>query len=213
MLALKQFSSVLFLYCLSLPAHAGLIVDQNQDQIGGRLATFSSAGLAQSFRQGSDNIAGAGLFLTAAPGFSDTVTLSLWDALPTQTGATRLASASGLAQHDAWLDVFWSPVNLITGHTYFLVFTSANNVFSLAGNRSNPYSDGEAWLAGFNRLPEGDFTFRTYAQVSPVPEPQTLVLFGAGLVAVAGLRRRKSPTDDRAAGTTSERDSDQAVFE
>lgn len=194
--AFKRYSPILFLYGFSLPAHAGLIVDQNQDQVGGRLATFSSASLAQSFRQDSDNIAGAGLFLTAAPGFTDTVTLSLWDALPTQTGATRLASASGLAQHDAWLDVFWSPVNLITGHTYFLVFTSANNVFSLAGNRSNPYSDGEAWLAGFNPLIQGDFTFRTYAQISPVPEPQTLALFSAGLAAVTWRRRRASSTND-----------------
>jgi hypothetical protein len=67
MQTLGRISFALLLSSLSQLSHAGPIVDQNQDRIGGRLATFSATGLAQSFHQTNDNIAGAGLFLTAVP--------------------------------------------------------------------------------------------------------------------------------------------------
>lgn len=82
----------------ALPAGAAVVIDQNQplyDLISGTelllpMARFDQDTLAQSFQQAGSNVAGAGIFLANEGGpFSQTVTVSLWDALPNQAGATH----------------------------------------------------------------------------------------------------------------------------
>ena len=62
---------------LSSIAQATLIVDQNQPSATEYMASFNQQDLAQSFRQTQGNIAGAGMFMQAGQGVSDTVTIAL----------------------------------------------------------------------------------------------------------------------------------------
>jgi hypothetical protein len=187
------FSGILLSFCLLGNANAA-IIDQEQANTPVFMAAFSQSDLAQSFQQSSSMIAGAGIFLQAGQGTTDTVTISLWDALPNNAGS-MLASASGLGTEGTWFDVFWNPLAVTPNTSLFLVFTSANDTLGIAGDTSNPYALGQTFAnAGFGPFPSFDYAFRTYSSddnAAPVSGPGTFVLFAFGVIALAIRKMKK----------------------
>jgi len=136
-------------------------IDQDQPSGPIYMAAFSQTDLAQSFKQTNDNISGAGILLQAAIGTTDNVTIQVWDALP-NAGGTMLAEASTTGTAGNWVDVFWTPVSITPGSTYYLVF-SGNTTLGIAGDTANPYPDGWVFAnPGFTPFTGYDYAFRTY---------------------------------------------------
>ncbi len=188
---LKTILSVVFLNAAALVASP--IIDQNQAVNDTYMAGFGQSDLAQSFKQTNGNITGAGIFLQDGIGSSDTVTISLWDALPNNSG-TMLATGSVFGTAGTWADVSWASVVLNTSSTYFLVF-SGNTSLGIAGSTSNPYADGMVFAnSGFGAFSGYDYTFRTYAEgASSVPDSTAtlpvVMMALMGLLVVKNRRR------------------------
>jgi len=157
-----RFFLVLALALCSIgpPAHADAI-DQNQPSGPTFMASFSQSDLAQSFQQSHGDISGAGILLQAGHGTSGTVTISLWDGLPSEAG-TMLTSGSATGTQGQWLDIFWNYVDLTPGNTYYLVF-EGDPAMGIAGDTSDPYPHGHTFAnAGYGSFPDFDYAFRTY---------------------------------------------------
>jgi hypothetical protein len=167
-------------------ATAGPVLDQNQPDTNTYMAGFNQTDLAQSFMTDAGSIAGAGIFLEGGVGNTDTVRISLYDALPDE-GGSLLAQASTQGTQGQWVDVFWNEVIIAADTTYFLVF-DGNTTLGIAGDTNNPYADGMTFAnAGFNSFSNFDYTFRTWSSSIPTPG-------AAAALAVAGLgiaRRRR----------------------
>lgn len=145
---------------LSVPALADTI-DQNQPSGPVYMAAFAQTDLAQSFQQTNGNCSGAGILLQAGVGTTDNVEIQLWTNLP-NAGGTMLATASAQGTQGQWVDVFWSPVTVTPGTTYFLVFTG-NTTLGIAGDTNNPYPNGCVYAnPGYQIFPSFDYAFRTY---------------------------------------------------
>jgi hypothetical protein len=178
-------------------ANAAQILDQNQAASNTNMAGFNQGDLAQSFQQTANNISGAGVTLYNFTGQSDQITISLWDALPNQSGAVQLATATAVATSSLF-DVYWStPVATTLGNTYFLEFSSGSSSLSISGDTGNPYSFGQVYAnSGFESFSSFDYTFRTFSDdtfgVSAVPEPAewALLLAGLGVVNLVAKRRK-----------------------
>ncbi|GEM_PF-755796 len=137
-------------------------IDQNQPSATSFMAGFDQIDLAQSFQQTHTNISGAGINLYVYLGSTDTVTIQLWEnGLPNASG-TMLTEASAIGTAGQWVDVFWTPVPVVPGTTYYLVFTG-NTTLGINGDSNNPYPYGCVYAnPGYNQFANYDYTFRTY---------------------------------------------------
>jgi hypothetical protein len=138
-------------------------VDQSQLVNNTCMATFSQTGLAQSFVPSVSSMCGAGVFLVSNAAGNGTVTIELYTNLPNAAGVL-LATGSAVATDGTWADVFWPPVPVTIGTTYYLVLTSTNGSQCVAGDISGGYANGQLYAnAGYNPFPNFDYTFRTYS--------------------------------------------------
>jgi len=137
-------------------------IDQNQPSATTYMAAFAQTDLAQSFQQTNTNISGAGIALHPGVGSSDNVTIQLWaDGLPNASG-TMLTEASATGTAGQWVDVYWTPVAVVPGTTYYLVFTG-NSTLGIDGDLNNPYPYGCVYAnPGFSQFASYDYAFRTY---------------------------------------------------
>jgi len=175
-------------------ANATPVIDQDQSLDTNPMAAIYQTDLAQSFQQAGDNVAGAGIFLSAWSTSGSTATISLWDNLP-NAGGTQLASGSAVGTAGNWVDVFWDPVAVVPDTTLYLVFTSADEYIVLGGDTSNPYSRGMVFAGdGYQAYPTFDYTFRTYRDdgLAAVPAPGALLLASLGAGLVGYIRKRRT---------------------
>ena len=137
------------------------LIDQNQPSATTYMAGFTQGGLAQSFQQTNSNVSGAGIFLQENIGSTDNVTIQLWSDVPDTSAAVMLAEASATGTAGQWVDVFWTPVAVVPGTTYFLAFTG-NTSLGISGDTGNPYAFGCVYANNFTPFANYDYTFRTY---------------------------------------------------
>ncbi len=182
---MKMLSTAIVLAGAVVAPAMGGVIDQNQDDNSAYMAAFDQGDLAQSFQQSANSISGAGIFLQDGIGTSDTVTITLYDALP-NAGGLALAMGSAVGNAGSWVDVSWNSVSIDADTEYFLVFTSATDTLGIAGSLDNPYDRGQVYAnTGYQGFETFDYAFRTYA----VPAPGALAVLGAGGL-LAGRRRR-----------------------
>lgn len=184
------------------PAMATVVVDQSQLSDAYPMSTFSydpAYYLAQSFEPSADNITGAAVLTVSIPesgyyGSAD-VTISLFDALPDASGNLLASGIVGVQAGD-WATVTWPQVAITPNATYYLVFTDANETgssFGLAGDIGNPYLRGQVCIGETDNSDwsDYDYTFKTFAETSPVPEPSSILLLGIGAVSMMVYAWRK----------------------
>ena len=181
------------------------VIDQQQlaQQYG---FPFFDKWIGQSFQTNANNVSGAGFLLRNIAGNpslaseSSNITVHLWTLLPTQAGATLLASGSAIATgtyygSDVWVDAFWSPATVAPATTYWLTVGSDNPIFQ-ANMRGDDYyppgfavlSDGTSETSAYELVDSQDLVFRTY---TTVPEPSTIAVMAAGLAGLGVVARRR----------------------
>ena len=190
--AIVVVATVAVLFAAS--AGAQHVLDQNQPSGSSDIANFSQPDLAQSFQPGKLPSSGARILLVAGQGSTDTVTIQLWTALPNVGGATMLAQGSAQGTPGQWVDVYWTPVSVTVGQTYYLVFTSSDSSLLIGGDLSNPYPNGNVYAnAGYVSWPTYDYAFRTWTRGSAIPVlgRSGLIILGVLMLAagVVALRR------------------------
>lgn len=195
---------------VSSAAQAAVVIDQNQP-----LSTHPLAGVTatshpvQSFQTSAGNIAGGGFYLYSIGG-PDPVTfeIGVWTLLPNAPGTIQLASNSttltDLEEGDGsvnarWVDVFWSPVNLLADTTYYLSIDVTQGGGGGVGGvfRGDPYPQGEEFLRdgglSIYQTYASDLAFRTYAfaedPTGAIPEPTTWALLILGLGGAGAMLR------------------------
>ncbi|MDY0055150.1 MAG: PEP-CTERM sorting domain-containing protein [Methyloversatilis sp.] len=184
-------TAILFATALPALAVSANITDQESSDSNTRMATFGQSDLAQSFKQFADNVSGAGIYLLADPEESANVTIELWSKLPNQ-GGSLMAGGSALGVGQGWVDVFWAPVTVTPGITYFLVFSGPPAV-ALAGSTLNPYPDGQTFAnSGFGSFPNFDYTFRTFTAAVPEPATWASMMGGLAVLGLLAARRRRA---------------------
>lgn len=184
-----KLAAALVAATLSVSAQAALVIDQNQPTLNGILNL--SAIPVQSFTPSGNNVAGIGIVSATGATAGIQATISLWDALPGNQGATQLASGTlTFAGPSQWYDVFWAPVAVTPNATYYFRVNAQPEVF-IGASFLNSYTTGS--VANFPGLPDLDLTFRTYSEgsVAAIPEPAGWAMLIAGFGLIGAVARRK----------------------
>lgn len=220
----QRATTVAFLVgvCLAAPAsrlNGQQSIDQSQYLTQYTFGNLAYSWNAQTFIPGGTNISGGGFIVYNYSGdmSSTPVTINLWDGNPGLEGSTRLAGGTTIVdaptyQWSGWADIFWAPVPVVPGQSYWLTIGDAAppawpqnwSIFWFTGDAYFP--NGQSYLLGniwdscdgvevgpWVARDYGDAAFRTYTEVTP--EPATMLVFATGLVGVAGInvRRKRGP--------------------
>jgi hypothetical protein len=175
---------------------------------------YTSFWTGQTFRPTATTAAGAGVWIENWDGSASTsgsLAMELWNFSPDLAGSAMLASGTSTymtpdgARAGTWVDVFWNNVIVIPGNQYFLGFqTDAGDFRGLVSTVTHPstYPDGEAHFNGsvdrtdpWDNFDASDYdvNFREYSSaVVAVPEPASFLLIATGLIALLGVRSRKT---------------------
>lgn len=170
-----------------MSAFATPTVDQeNPGRVSGFCFLNDSFNCGQSFQQDHGNISGAGFYVDPSygDGSSGTVTLSIFSSYNsgTPTGLIASGTAANINPNSGWVDVFFTPSALTADTTYYLIIQSTNSIVASYGFPG--YADGNALYFGSETAYASyDLAFRTYYEtnVTDVPEPGSLALFGLGI--------------------------------
>jgi hypothetical protein len=165
------------------------LVDQDspsQNQNNAFAYLFPGNGHYQTFKQTNNNISGATIYTSF--GQQDTVKLSIWDGAPDGGGVpVSGANGSAVAQPFSQVDIFWSPVSINPGQTYYLLIESAGNQLITDQYNFDNYANGDVYYYGTNYSQFGyNLAFKTWYDV---PAPGSAALLGLGGLFAARRRR------------------------
>jgi hypothetical protein len=147
--------------CAPLSAQS---IDVAQHNGSEQIAGMWQDDLAQSFIPTTSNCAGVGFLTWPGVGGLDDIEVKLYDKLPNR-GGVILAKGNALGNAGVWVDVFWTPVPVTPGVTYYIVVAANNGSMILAGSINNPYADGMAFAnSPYQAWPQFDYAFHTWTQ-------------------------------------------------
>ena len=134
--------------------HAQIVDQSNYANQG--VFWYASSWAGQTFTPSAGTSAGAGFNLKASANpVSGLATVELWSDIPSNTGATLLASGSAAYSlgpyQQSMVDVFWSAVTVTPGAQYFIAVNAPGSQYDLYTTWSTPstYGGGGVWYQNY----------------------------------------------------------------
>jgi hypothetical protein len=209
----KRAATVALFACLVFVGSAGIARAEPLVDFDGGFVLYndSSETIGYSFKVSGSGISvgGLGVFSSFSLPLQAPIDVGLWNASGDELASTTVTPGdTAVASIDAngqWLEAVFTPMLLTAGKYYVGAFYPSSSelvlvfpaIDSIAGvtyvDAQMGGSSGLTFPGEDEPSPRGELAGPTVftADTTPIPEPITLSLFGAGLAGAAVLRRRK----------------------